>query len=227
MRLIERGWVLRNKIVWAKKNAMPASVDDPLNTKWEPLYFLVRSKRYYYDLDAVREPHQTTRHPRPYNNSAKYGGTRPAWSGPLAGKNDGLERARAEGRSGHPLGKNPGDFWTIGTTSYRGSHFAVFPKALAHKPIVAGCPERVCRGCGRPWQRERRRDRLGEMKPGCRSCHAGWRPGRVLDPFMGSGTVAVVAEDLGRDWLGIELNPAFVAMATSRVETARRQGGRR
>ena len=36
----------------------------------------------------------------------------------------------------------------------------------------------------------------------------------MLDPFMGSGTTAVVAESLGRDWLGIELNPQFAVAAT-------------
>lgn len=44
----------------------------------------------------------------------------------------------------------------------------------------------------------------------------------VLDPFIGSGTTAVVAERLGRDWLGIELNEAYIAMAQQRVAAARR-----
>jgi DNA modification methylase len=43
----------------------------------------------------------------------------------------------------------------------------------------------------------------------------------VLDPFMGSGTTAVVSERLGRGWLGVELNPDYAAMATRRIERAR------
>jgi len=43
----------------------------------------------------------------------------------------------------------------------------------------------------------------------------------VLDPFMGSGTVAVVAEQHGRDWLGIELNPDFAALADERLHAQR------
>ena len=43
----------------------------------------------------------------------------------------------------------------------------------------------------------------------------------MLDPFIGSGTVGVVAEQLGRDWLGIELNPAFAAMAEARITASR------
>ncbi|HRE46229.1 MAG TPA: site-specific DNA-methyltransferase [Aggregatilineales bacterium] len=41
----------------------------------------------------------------------------------------------------------------------------------------------------------------------------------VLDPFMGSGTTAVVARSLKRDFVGIELNPEYVAMAQRRLET--------
>jgi DNA modification methylase len=43
----------------------------------------------------------------------------------------------------------------------------------------------------------------------------------VLDPFMGSGTTAVVAESLGRDWLGIELKPDYVELAFGRIATSR------
>jgi DNA modification methylase len=44
-----------------------------------------------------------------------------------------------------------------------------------------------------------------------------WRPGLVLDPFMGAGTTGVVAKGLGRDWLGIELNPEYWALALTRI----------
>jgi site-specific DNA-methyltransferase (adenine-specific) len=222
LKLSQRGWMVRNKAVWAKPNPMPHSVADRLTVTWEPLFFLVRSPRYYFDLDAIREPHKTTRSPGAPRTPPKYGGTRPAWAGPLAGVNDGLDRARAEGRPGHPLGKNPGDVWQIATAGYRGAHFAVFPEELVRRALIAGCPERVCRACGRPWERERRRDRLGEMRPMC-DCQAGWRSGRVLDPFIGSGTVAVVAERHHRDWLGIELNPAFAAMTETRAEASQQK----
>lgn len=222
LKLSERGWIVRNKVVWAKPNPMPNSVRDRFSTTWEPLFFLVRDRHYHLDLDPIREPHKTTRRPGPLKRDAKYGGARPPWAGPLAGANDGLEKTRAAGRAGHPLGKNPGDVWTIATAGYRGAHFAVFPEELVRRPVMAGCPERVCRSCSEPWQREPRRDRVGGLQPAC-DCQAGWRPGRVLDPFMGSGTVAIAAERHGRDWLGIELNPAFVAMADSRVAAFRQR----
>jgi DNA modification methylase len=218
-RLCQRGWIVRNKVVWRKPNPMPNSVRDRLSTTWEPLYFLVRARDYYFDLDVVRVPHRTVRRPQPLRTEAKYGGAKPTWAGPLAGSNDGLERTRADGRAGHHLGKNPGDVWEIATAGYRGAHFAVFPAELVRRPLVASCPERVCLNCQRPWVRERRRDRVGDIEPGCR-CRAGWRAGRVLDPFMGSGTVGVVAVRERRDWLGIELHPAFVAMAKTRIAAA-------
>lgn len=222
LQLIERGWRLRSKVVWAKPNPMPNSMTDRFSTAWEPLYFLVRSDRYYFDLDIVRVPHKTVRKPQPLKLNAKYGGSRPVWAGPLAGANDGLERTRAEGRAGHPLGKNPGDVWTIATAAYRGAHFAVFPESLVHRPLLAGCPERVCTRCAAPWRREKRRDHLGAIEPTC-TCKEPWRNGRILDPFIGSGTVAIAAERHHRDWLGIELNPAFVAMAETRIGAARQQ----
>ena len=41
--------------------------------------------------------------------------------------------------------------------------------------------------------------------------------GVVLDPFMGSGTTAQVAQDLGRGYLGCELNPAYKALQEKRL----------
>lgn len=45
--------------------------------------------------------------------------------------------------------------------------------------------------------------------------------GVVLDPFMGAGTTAVVAERLGRQWVGCELNPTYADMALDRIAAAR------
>ena len=207
--LSEDGWRVRNKAIWSKPNPLPSPVGDRLNTTYEFVYFLTRSRQYYFDLDAVREPHATKRGRR----AATALGRRPVWAGPLAGSQDGLRRARAAGQPGHPLGKNPGDVWRIATRGFRGAHYATFPEALVRRPILAGCPEAVCVDCGKPWRRTGNRE---TPKPTCR-CGTGSQPGLVLDPFMGTGTVAVVARGLGRDWLGIELNPEFVRLATARL----------
>lgn len=57
--MLDDGWILRNKIVWHKRNPMPSSVKDRFTQTWEYLYFFTKSKKYYFDLDAVRQPHKT------------------------------------------------------------------------------------------------------------------------------------------------------------------------
>ena len=213
--LTQRGWVLRNKIVWAKTNPQPSSVVDRLTATWESVYLFAQSPHYWFDLDAVRVPHRS----RPPRSPTKtdHPTSPPPWAGPLAGTNSGLSRLKAAGRPGHRLGKNPGDVWSHATAGYRGAHFAVFPESLIERPILAGCPERVCEACGRGWRRHTSEpDHPGILEPQC-NCEAPWRRGLVLDPFFGSGTVGVVAKRLGREWLGIELNPNFARLAHKRI----------
>jgi len=139
----ERGWWLRNKIVWSKPNAMPSSVKDRFSCTWEYVYFFTKSARYWFDLDAVRDAMSP--------------------GSDFRGKGDGLTpTAQATGNEnlgrgsrGDPaLGKNPGDCWRIPTCAFPESHFAVFPPALIRKPIRAGCPAKVCVECGKPWERQ-------------------------------------------------------------------------
>lgn len=54
------------------------------------------------------------------------------------------------------------------------------------------------------------------LSPDC-ECNAGTIPGVVLDPFMGSGTVALVARALKRDYVGCELNPEYMAIQQERL----------
>jgi hypothetical protein len=42
-------------------------------------------------------------------------------------------------------------------------------------------------------------------------------PAIVLDPFMGSGTTGLVCQTLGRDFIGIEANPEYLAIAKRRL----------
>ncbi len=221
--LCRDGWIVRNRVAWVKRNTMPTSVGDRLACTWETVYLLVRSRRYFFDLDAIRVPHRSI--PRaPYRTATDgyppQGVTPEGWGGPLAGSHTGLSSLKARGLVGHPLGKNPGDAWTTAVSNFRGQHFATFPTALVTRPLLASCPERVCRTCGQPWQRSPSRTTHSALQPTC-TCKRGWRAGLVLDPFFGAGTVGLVAEQYGRDWLGIELNPAFAAIARRRITAAR------
>src|SRR2546421_7052220 len=206
--LSQDGWIVRNKLIWAKTNPLPSSVSDRFTLTYEWVYFLVRQERYFFDLDAVREPHRTQA------SGQRTGATngRPEWAGTLAGTLGGLRA----GPGRHPLGKNPGDVWQVATRGFKGAHFATFPPELVRRPILAGCPAVVCTKCG-----QGQKQRTGTLQ--C-DCHAPARRGLVLDPFFGTGTVGLVAQELGRDWLGIELNPEYAAMAEERLGLAPRIG---
>lgn len=225
--LAEAGWTVRNQVIWAKTNPMPSSVRDRLSCTYEVVLLLVRSRRYFFDLDCVRQPLTSQTKKRPKAAAYRYLPDTAAPSDNGFNADQGLGRLKAEGRAGHPLGKNPGDVWHLPTAGYRGAHFATFPLSLVERPLLAACPERVCAHCGAPWQRaptdrSRRRPQIGSLRPGCH-CPAGYRPGVVLDPFMGAGTVALAAEQHGRDWIGIELNPAYADLAEQRLAAWRRQ----
>ena len=66
--LIEDDWILRNDIVWHKPNAMPSSVKDRLTQTYEHIFHFVKSRKYYYDLDAIREVPKSL---RPSGNKAR------------------------------------------------------------------------------------------------------------------------------------------------------------
>jgi site-specific DNA-methyltransferase (adenine-specific) len=219
LRLQRSGWIIRNKIVWAKPNPVPSSIPDRLNCTYEVIYVLTTQPNYFFDLDAIRQPHRSA--PTSGRKETKPGAARETWRGPNGMAATGLHALKARGRVGHPLGKNPGDVWTIAPGGYRGAHHAIFPLALAERMIAAGCPEVRCTRCRLPWKRRVIRALGGTatraaLAPTC-TCNRASEPGLVLDPFMGSGTTALAAEKLGRDWLGIELNPDFAAAARDRI----------
>jgi DNA modification methylase len=207
--LARDGWIVRSKAIWAKQNPLPESVRDRLSRTWEPVYLLTRSPRAYFDLDAIRVPHQGRTRAAHEPNRRYQGG------------NGGLVAMKARGSYGHRLGKNCGDLWRLPKATFRGAHFATFPEPLVERPILATVPERICVQCDQPWRRQRtprRPGEVGKIGPLLRcDCFAPTRPGVVLDPFFGTGTVGIVAERHGRDWLGIELNPHYVQMATRRL----------
>jgi DNA modification methylase len=73
-------------------------------------------------------------------------------------------------------------------------------------------------GAGMP--RMNRETKTVGWRPPC-SCGAGTVPCLVLDPFIGSGTTAVVARQLGRNYVGIELNPEYATLAISRIRAGK------
>jgi site-specific DNA-methyltransferase (cytosine-N4-specific) len=167
--LQDDGWLLRNDIIWSRPNAMPESVGDRMSTRYEHVFLFAKQPRYWFDLDAVREPHVAP--------------GRRAGAGAFTGRNVNHPRTGTGDYTGqHPNGRNPGDIWEIATRPYPAAHFAVFPIDLPIRCIKAGC------------------------RPG----------GTVLDPFSGSGTTGAAARQLGRKYVGIDLNPAYHDLAKER-----------
>jgi len=146
----------------------------------------------------------------------------------------------------HPLGANPGDVLQINTEPFPEAHFSVYPEQLVEFLIKVGSPQEICKKCGKP--RERIVERGEFVRTGGKrvkdtpavserqkregtgyhqlfmigwtdcGCNAGWEAGVVLDPFLGSGTTALVALKLGRRFVGIEINREYCEMALRRIE---------
>jgi DNA modification methylase len=132
---IDRGWVMRNDIIWAKRNGMPESVNDRFTKKHEYFFFMTKSTDYYFDLDAVRSKHI-------HANDKRNDGERHIYKDGVKSLNNKMLATNAV--SFNPLGKNPGtvsDFWDIPTKGNSDKHYASYNQELIHKPIIAGCPE--------------------------------------------------------------------------------------
>ncbi len=139
--LQDSGWRLRSEIIWNKPNAMPSSVKNRPTTAHETIFLFVKSDDYYYDADAIREPHVTfsadSKMKGGRNHLGKRNGT------PEAGKNAGnsnLHNGRWD-QAFHPLGRNKRTVWNIPLGKFREAHFAVFPPQLVETCILAGSAE--------------------------------------------------------------------------------------
>jgi len=191
--MVDRGWILRNTIIWSKKvvfwdrntqigNGMPHPVNDRFNQNKEYVFFFVKSSRYYFRKPKIP-------YTRPLN---RWGGEKISSLDSLWDKLTGQQTGRERVLRPDPEGAGASDTWLINTEPFSArelgiesvDHVAPFPTELPKVCIKAGCPE----------------------------------DGIVMDIFMGSGTTAVVAEKLGRKWIGIELNPNYCEIAKRRIE---------
>ena len=135
------GWVLRSDCIWHKPNAMPSSVKTRPTTDHEYIFFFSNAKKdYFYDADAVREPHVTfsenSKMKGGRGHFGKRGGT------PEKGKNTGDNNLH-DGRwdqAFHPKGRNKRTVWSISLSKFREAHFAVYPESLVNTCLNASCP---------------------------------------------------------------------------------------
>ncbi len=170
--LQEWGWILRQDIIWAKKNCMPEPVKDRFTKSHEYIFLFSKQPKYFFNqvLEPVKQE-SISRSKRKYT--------------PRNIRKDKtlIEETKVYGKRFVPEMRNKRSVWNIRTASYKEAHFAVFPPELAETCIKAGSNEKDI----------------------------------VLDCFMGSGTTAMVAQNLFRKWIGVELNPEYEKLIRKRT----------
>lgn len=244
------GWTLRSDIIWYKPNPMPESCTDRPTKSHEYIFLLTKKPKYYYDAEAIREPHLTADTDKRFENGPSTG------KGKTEQGNYSMQCCGAY----NPNGRNKRSVWTVTTHGYPDAHFATFPPKLIEPCILAGTSEKgVCPECGKPWERiveKSTRFEGGSGKAGKTSEQVnskgkwagiqygeniklgpvvdtktiGWEPscshigdpvpGITLDPFAGSGTVAAVSKLHKRRSIAIELKLEYCDLTVKRIITA-------
>jgi len=124
--MVNRGWILRNTIIWSKPNPMPQSVKDRFTVDFEYIFFFSKNKKYYFKQqmeptitkDSLVRDRDTTK----LNNTPG--------------------RSRMAGLKTNDYDmKNKRTTWIISPRPYKEAHFATYPEELCQSPIDAGCPE--------------------------------------------------------------------------------------
>jgi site-specific DNA-methyltransferase (cytosine-N4-specific) len=197
--LRSNGWWLRNDVIWSKNNAMPSSVTDRLANAHEHIFLLTKSPKYYFNADAIREP-WTGGAAEAVAQGSKEVGKRGVNKASRRGLPEGQATQFRKGHSGYfgedgkclldPRGKRRRDVWTIPSRSFNG-------KKYGSTDHFATFPIDLITPC---------------IKAGCPP------EGTVLDPFCGSGTAGVAAINNGRNFIGIDLNQAYLDLTKKRVE---------
>lgn len=204
------GWYLRSDIIWHKPNPMPESVTDRPTRSHEYVFLMTKSERYYYDAAAIREPASPDfikQVEEGYNGHAIKDYLAASVQDASATKSRIINGARnridkQRGHSRRHAGFN--DKWDALTPSEQallGSNkrdvWSVAP-ANYREAHFATFPPDLIKPC----------------------ILAGTKPGDVvLDPFSGSGTTGMVALELGRKAVLIELNPDYATLGMERCNT--------
>ncbi len=123
------GWCLRCDVIWHKPDAMPEGVNDRPTRAHEYIFLLTKGKNYYYNADAIREPHKPASLKR---MAYKYQGYRKVKSP------SNRHHYRNPDHMCHPLGRNKRSVWTIAKRGFRGNHSATFPYEIPEICIKVG-----------------------------------------------------------------------------------------
>jgi len=182
------GWYLRQDIIWHKPNPMPESVTDRCTKSHEYIFLLTKSAKYYFDNDAIAQ-------------KATCGESRPDGIArdrmlDYESKEKKLRPSKKRGEFGGKWKDMKGQeaFRAIRETRNRRSVWTI--NTQPYKEVhFAVFPPKIPELCIKAGSKE------GDT---------------VLDPFFGSGTTGWVAQRLGRQWIGIELNEEYIKIANKR-----------
>lgn len=198
------GWYLRSEIIWHKPNPMPESVTDRPTKAHEQIFLLAKSKRYYYNAGAIQERASDdthARYARGRSDTHKWADGGPgnqsiAKSFEHMRTRNGVHPKCAAAGSG--IKQNESFSAAVKDVVETRNKRTVWTVATQPFPEAhfATFPEDLIRPC---------------ILAGC---PAG---GTVLDPFSGAGTTGLVAKENGCEYIGVELNPDYVAMSEKRL----------
>ncbi len=191
--LCDNGWILRSPIVWIKAQSVPESVPNRYSAKHELIFMFVKKMAYYFDLNAIRVPFMKS--PEMgivYREVERYKYTDEDAEGAVKNKRiyDGMAR-----KSTMEVLQN---MVKAGKNGANPGDWMLIPPARTKAAHFAAYSEELC----------------------TRPILASSRPGDiVLDPFSGTGTTSVAAKKLGRNYIGIDVNPDYIKMSEERLST--------
>lgn len=202
--LREDGWYLRQDIIWNKPNPMPESVRDRCTKAHEYIFLLSKSPRYYFDQEAILEPVSLSTHMRISQNLANQIGSYRANGGVKTnGPMKAVSRKAQQGEIGIVKNNASWDQACCLPVKQRNKRdvwtVSTRPFKGAH---FATFPPELIKPC---------------ILAGCPE------GGTVLDPFMGSGTTLVTANNLDRNCIGFDIKRDYCNMGNKRRDGAMAQ----
>lgn len=192
--LQDDGWYLRSDIIWSKTNCMPEAVKDRPTKSHEYIFLFSKSRHYYYDHEAIKEDAVSSDVSSPRGSKGVKGnlhkGNRETFI-------DSCSKTLNNSFKNSEVIKNTTD-GNCEHEPIKRNKRSVWSVATSHnkESHFATFPEKLIEPC---------------ILAGCPE------GGVVLDPFMGSGTVAKKAIELGREYIGIELNPNYIDMINEKI----------
>lgn len=216
---IDRGWIVRNDVIWAKRNGMPESVTDRFSKKHEYFFFMVKSEKYFFDLDAIRDKVRTIgdNNDRQSRWSTNYDGLNHSRRGDSSAK---IPQDNAE-MYGSPRARQ---HRTMGNQGYSSAAIG-----SPQQDVNGGYPKNDDKGKNpgsvsdfwdiptKPSTEKHYASYNDSLlvKPVLSGCPEG---GIVYDPFMGTGSTAEVAIRAKRLFIGSEMSSEYCEIANKRLE---------